>query len=132
MRIGLIMGALVALFAASESLAAQENLAYEPSADSVVAEARLMPLPAVLVPPAAGRGEYAAFDHESQMVPLLFGIFGGIAGLFVGDWWSDRECGTDCGAGRVAVWFLAGGLGAITGWVVGGGEIPQPPPERWP
>jgi hypothetical protein len=65
-------------------------------------------------------------------LPYLLGIFGGIAGMFVGDWWADRECGSDCGAGKIAMLFLSGGLGAMIGWVIGGGEIPQPPPGRWP
>jgi hypothetical protein len=132
MRIGLIMGALVALFAASGRLSAQESPAYEPSSDSTVAEARRMLLPAELVPTAMAHAEYEALDHESEMVPLLFGIAGGIAGLFMADWWDDRNCGDSCGQPNIAALFLGGGLGAIVGWVIGGGEIPQPPPERWP
>lgn len=131
----------VALLAASGSLSAQERSTaqgrslFEPRSDSAVVESRGMLLPAALVPPSstvAPAGEITAFQDRPVLVPYLFGIFGGIAGMFVGDWWADRECGSDCGAGKIAMLFLAGGLGAITGWVIGGGEIPQPPPERWP
>lgn len=131
MRNRLIIAA-IAFLAAGGSLAAQERSTFEPPGDSVVVDSRRMPLPAELVPPATIRGEYAAFDHDSEVVPLLYGIAGGIAGLFLGNWWLDQECGSNCGAGKIAVLFLTGGLGSIIGWVIGGGEIPQPPPGRWP
>jgi hypothetical protein len=89
-------------------------------------------LPPILTPPASGASELVSIQEPPGMVPVLFGIFGGIAGLFLGDVWADRECDSDCGAGRIAMLFLAGGLGAMAGWAIGGGEIPQPPPERWP
>jgi hypothetical protein len=87
-------------------------------------------LPSSLTPAAAGADGSISIQEGEGPLPYLFGIFGGIAGMFVGDWWADRECGSDCGAGKIAMLFLSGGLGAMIGWVIGGGEIPQPPPGR--
>jgi fluoride ion exporter CrcB/FEX len=74
-----------------------------------------------------------ALQDGPAMVPVLFGIFGGIAGMFVGDWWADRDCVETCGQTNIAALFLGGALGAMLGWLIGGGEIPEePPPGRWP
>jgi hypothetical protein len=90
-------------------------------------------LPPMLTPPSAGADGSVSSQEPTKMVPVLFGIFGGIAGMFVGDWWADQECDSDCGAGRIAMLFLAGGVGAMIGWLIGGGDLPSDsPPGRWP
>jgi hypothetical protein len=62
------------------------------------------------------------------MVPVLFGIFGGIAGMFVADWWTDRNCTETCGQADIPMLFLGGALGAVLGYLIGGGELPEQPP----
>lgn len=92
------------------------------------------PLPASLVPPAAGSTHPVFIQPENNTVPILFGIFGGIAGLFVADWWADRNCVDTCGQADIPTLFLGGALGAVIGYLLGGGELPdEPPPGRpWP
>lgn len=131
MRIGLIL-ASAALLAASGSLAAQESSAHEPSADSAVIDARPMLLPADLVPPATVRGEYAAFDHGSDLVPLISAVVGGIAGMFIGRWGMQIGCDENCNESGFYGLIIGGMAGTLLGWIIGGGEVPQPPPGRWP
>jgi hypothetical protein len=91
-------------------------------------------LPPILTPPAVGTDELVAFQEGGNgPLPYLFGIFGGIAGMFVGDWWADRNCGDSCGQTNIPMLFLGGGLGAIIGYLIGGGELPDDSPQgRWP
>lgn len=135
MRRRVIMTA-AALLVASGSLSAQESPAVAPSADSAAAISWGTALPATLVPPGsphARSGEISTIQDGPPLVPVLFGIFGGIAGLFVADWWADQNCADSCGQPNIAALFLGGALGAMIGWLIGGGEIPEEPsPGRWP
>jgi ABC-type xylose transport system permease subunit len=73
----------------------------------------------------------AFVQEESTLVPVLFGIFGGIAGMFVADWWTDRNCRETCGQADIPSLFLGGALGAMLGYLIGGGEIPEEPRPGW-
>lgn len=134
MRVPLILSA-AALLAASGGLSAQDDAFAGLPADSA-ALSRVIALPAVLVPPASPDvrpGELVAIQEGAPMVPVLFGIFGGIAGVFVADWWADQNCADSCGQPNIAALFLGGVVGAMVGWLIGGGEIPdEPPPGLWP
>lgn len=87
------------------------------------------PLPAALTPDAPPRPPSAPAVAESGPTPYLFGIAGGVAGLFVGKWAMTRGCEENCSQQA-----LLGGLvgilgGAALGYVIGGGEL-VPPPRR--
>lgn len=87
-------------------------------------------LPPILVPPALNPDAPVALQDGAPMVPVLFAIFGGIAGMFLGDWWMQRDCEENCEESGF-IGLLAGGiLGTLVGWMIGGGEIPEPPPGR--
>ena len=58
-------------------------------------------------------------------VPFLFGVFGGIAGMFVANWWVQRNCQERCDEERLYMLFIGGGIGAAVGWLVGGGDLPE-------
>jgi hypothetical protein len=87
-------------------------------------------LPPSLTPDAVGADGPMSIQGEQGPLPYLFGIFGGIAGMFVADWWEDRNCDENCGQANIPMLFLGGGLGAIIGYLIGGGELPEPPPGR--
>jgi hypothetical protein len=92
-------------------------------------------LPPILNP-APVLDDQVAVQHGEGPVPVLFAIFGGIAGMFVGKWWMQSGCDEseeNCDE-RGFYGLLAGGLvGTVVGWLIGGGEIPEePPPGRWP
>ncbi|HYR06486.1 MAG TPA: hypothetical protein VEQ60_01880, partial [Longimicrobium sp.] len=53
-------------------------------------------LPPILVPPAAQADGSVVIQGGEGPVPVLFAIFGGIAGMFVGDWWMQRGCEENC------------------------------------
>jgi hypothetical protein len=90
-------------------------------------------LPPILIPPALDLDAPLPLQDGAPMVPVLFAIFGGIAGMFVGDWWMQRDCEENCEE-RGFIGLLAGGiLGMLVGWIIGGGELPDDsPPGRWP
>jgi hypothetical protein len=90
-------------------------------------------LPPLLIPPALNPDAPVTLQDGEPMVPVLFAIFGGIAGMFVGDWWMQRDCKENCEE-RGFIGLLAGGiLGMLVGWMIGGGEIPEEsPPSWWP
>ena len=132
MRLSMIAAVAFALAMAGTEARAQQSASSVTADSSASVNALALPraLPPALVP-ARGVGSAVAFvQEESQMVPVLFGIFGGIAGMFAADWWADRECG-DCGQTNIPMLFLGGALGAMIGYLIGGGEIPdEPPPGR--
>jgi hypothetical protein len=127
-----VITTVAALVMVSGDLSAQERS----GVDAAVVQSRVMALPAVLVPsasPDVRPGELVAIQDGAPMVPVLSGIFGGIAGLLVADWWADRNCADSCGQPNIAALFLGGAVGAMIGWLIGGGDIPdEAPPGRWP
>jgi hypothetical protein len=136
MRVWLILVTLVWSAAAGGSLSAQDVSPLAPlAADSAnVVPSPLAAWPILQPPPSASpaTSPVAALE-ENGPLPYIFGIFGGIAGMFVADWWADRDCGDSCGQTNIPMLFLGGGLGAIIGYLIGGGELPDDaPPGRWP
>jgi ABC-type xylose transport system permease subunit len=73
----------------------------------------------------------ARLQSGTGPVAILLGVFGAIGGMFVADWWADRNCEESCGQADIPTLFLGGALGGMIGYLVGGGEIPEPePPPR--
>jgi hypothetical protein len=102
--------------------------------DQMVVFAAPVPLPPILTP-APVLDNPVAVQRGEGPVPVVFAIFGGIAGMFVGKWWMQSGCDEseeNCDE-RGFYGLLAGGLvGTVVGWLIGGGEIPEPPPPgRW-
>ncbi|HEU4885803.1 MAG TPA: hypothetical protein VFT45_26440 [Longimicrobium sp.] len=90
-------------------------------------------LPLILTPPTLGADYPVSVQDGPGMVPVLFAIFGGIAGMFVGDWWMQRNCKESCEESGFYGMLAGGMLGGIIGYLIGGGEIPDhSPPGRWP
>lgn len=93
-------------------------------------------LPAELVPPAGERGAGPpALGTADGVVPFLSGVAGAITGMFVATWWVQRDCRENCAEQRLYMLFLGGVTGAMVGWLVGGGDLPDdspPDPRRWP
>ena len=131
MRFSMLVAVALALAVAGDPAFAQQNPA-APAADPSASAAVLAvprPLPPALVPAReVAASEMAFVQEESPMVPVLFGIFGGIAGMFVADWWVDRNCTESCGQADIPMLFLGGALGAVLGYLIGGGELPEQPP----
>jgi hypothetical protein len=130
-RVGSLAAALA--FAWAGNLSAQEKPTGAPSPIATAVQPRLGALPADLVPPASS-GPSVSHSPSIQAgagpVPVLFAIFGGIAGMFVGRWWMQRGCDENCDE-RGFIGLLAGGLfGGVIGWMVGGGEMTDPGPPR--
>ncbi|HEX5870961.1 MAG TPA: hypothetical protein VFY65_11115 [Longimicrobium sp.] len=90
-------------------------------------------LPAALTPPPhQAAADVAALEAQDEGLPLLLGVFGGIAGMFVGKWALSRGCEENCSE-EALLGGMAGILvGGIIGYLVGGGEMPDEPPGRWP
>jgi hypothetical protein len=63
-------------------------------------------------------------------VPVLFAIFGGIAGMFIGKWALSQGCEENCSEQALYGGMFGILLGGALGWLVGGGELPDPPPGR--
>ncbi len=134
MRVCLVAVLVVALAADGERLSAQEAPALTgPPADSVGMEAQPAPwrygvvLPAALAvePP---QTEAPALRAEDKTVPFFSGLFGAIAGMFVANWWVQRNCEERCAEEKLYMLFIGGGIGAMVGWLAGGGEVPDTPP----
>jgi hypothetical protein len=93
-------------------------------------------LPAELAPPAwqqPGAGS-PTLGTADGVVPYLSGAAGAIAGMIVATWWVQRDCRESCDQERLLMLFLGGTIGAMLGWLVGGGELPDdspPDPRRW-
>jgi hypothetical protein len=88
------------------------------------------PLPAILMPPAAPDMTTSTLQRNDG-TPILLGIVGGVAGMFVGRWALSRGCEENCSE-QALLGGMAGILvGAAIGYMVGGGELPsQGPPIR--
>lgn len=134
MRLSMMAAVALGVAGAANPAFAQRGSA-APAADSATAAA-VLALPRVLPPALVPAREVAASEvafaqGESQMVPVLFGIFGGIAGMFVADWWADRDCTETCGQADIPMLFLGGAVGAMLGYLIGGGDLPEAPPPRW-
>lgn len=124
-----VLAAAAALLAASGNLSAQDPPALQPSGDSVRLELAQPVVPSALVPSgpqAVHSTKIAGLQDDSRTVPVLFGIVGGIAGIFVADWWADRNCADTCGYPNLPALFVGGVAGAMLGWLIGGGGIPDP------
>ena len=133
MRLSMLVALAFALALPSYPAFAQHGAAAVAVDSSTAAAVLALPrvLPPALVPARGVAASDVAFvQGESQMVPVLFGIFGGIAGMFAADWWVDRNCTHACGQADIPMLFLDGALGAILGYLIGGGELPEVPPGR--
>lgn len=130
MRARIIVLVLMGAFTTFRPLPGQSQVSSSPGEVTTAPPdlwlAPLAPLPPILAPPAVE--EPVALQDGPGMVPVLFGIFGAIAGMFVGDWWADRNCVEACGQTDIVMLFIGGALGAMLGYVIGGGEIPDPGP----
>lgn len=88
------------------------------------------PLPAELTPVASESAPIAVVVDDG-VTPYLLGIFGGIAGWFVGGHVLTRGCTRECDMEKLLMGFLGATAGAVLGYLAGGGELPEPP-GRWP